>query len=544
MTTEGRPTESTRGYMSEESKRRFTLVAGLLGAGFFLAQIVLPVAVMFLVFFPAMSMQKLTTREVDRAALWKEELWFVERTMRLSWRDPEASANAFALGHARLADLSDAGPAVPLDASGKSSHPSLLGVGERLWVIGQDSVSYYERGSLTRLDVAGRPARASSPFVVQGRPAVLSLGTPAVLSTLFVEGVRAQWKAREVPLDLPPEAGSLRALQAVEAGDGLYLFAELCTETPQRCSLHSRPLEGKAWDVLVENACACGSWNAVRLGSDPAVFLSEREENEENHYRVVRLTANGPRSDGIALGKGHRGFEAWRAFSRGEDLLLVSQAMPGGLKLVEVRDGRVKRSLKKPGSFPFMPGMMMFVLIPQMLPVALSLVLALLLTVQMRRHRIDTYVLGEERRTFASLWQRALAQLVDVVPLAAGFVIPGIWMWRFFADPESLIEQGPFFPLLFFALFAGAFLWGLLVIAVFSYLEGRYGKTPGKWLLRIRVVGTDLQPCGFGRALVRNLLTFVDGFFNFLVGALLVALTESWQRLGDLAARTIVVVDE
>jgi uncharacterized RDD family membrane protein YckC len=28
------------------------------------------------------------------------------------------------------------------------------------------------------------------------------------------------------------------------------------------------------------------------------------------------------------------------------------------------------------------------------------------------------------------------------------------------------------------------------------------------------------------------------------VGALLVALTENWQRLGDLAARTIVVVDE
>ena len=43
---------------------------------------------------------------------------------------------------------------------------------------------------------------------------------------------------------------------------------------------------------------------------------------------------------------------------------------------------------------------------------------------------------------------------------------------------------------------------------------------------------------------MRNLLTFVDGFFNFLVGVLLVALTENWQRLGDLAARTLVVADE
>ncbi len=99
-------------------------------------------------------------------------------------------------------------------------------------------------------------------------------------------------------------------------------------------------------------------------------------------------------------------------------------------------------------------------------------------------------------------------------------------------------------PFVIFGLFALAFLWMLLTLVAFSYLEGRFGKTPGKWLLRIRVLGTDLRVCGFGRALVRNLLTFVDGFFNFLVGVLLVALTENWQRLGDLAARTIVVVDE
>ena len=81
------------------------------------------------------------------------------------------------------------------------------------------------------------------------------------------------------------------------------------------------------------------------------------------------------------------------------------------------------------------------------------------------------------------------------------------------------------------------------MLVAYSYLEGRFGKTPGKWLVGIRVLGTDLRPCGFGRALLRNLLTFVDGFFNFLVGVLLVALTENWQRLGDLAARTIVVAD-
>jgi uncharacterized RDD family membrane protein YckC len=40
---------------------------------------------------------------------------------------------------------------------------------------------------------------------------------------------------------------------------------------------------------------------------------------------------------------------------------------------------------------------------------------------------------------------------------------------------------------------------------------------------------------------MRNALKLVDGFFNFLVGILLVAFTPEWQRVGDLAARTIVV---
>jgi uncharacterized RDD family membrane protein YckC len=217
--------------------------------------------------------------------------------------------------------------------------------------------------------------------------------------------------------------------------------------------------------------------------------------------------------------------------------------MPGGLRLQEVEDGRVVRSVKKPGSFPFGPNMMLLMLIPQTLPILLSLVLAFLLTIQMRRHRVAEYVAADERTKFASLWQRALAQVVDILPFAVGFLVPMAGMWRMFSDPESLFESGPFFPLKFFALFIAAFLWSLLVLAAYSYTEGRWGKTPGKWLMGIRVLGTDLRPCGFGRAVLRNLLTFVDGFFNFLVGTMLVALTENWQRLGDLAARTIVVVD-
>ena len=76
---------------------------------------------------------------------------------------------------------------------------------------------------------------------------------------------------------------------------------------------------------------------------------------------------------------------------------------------------------------------------------------------------------------------------------------------------------------------------------VLAYTEGRWGVTPGKWVAHIRVLGADLQPCGTGRALVRNLLKVIDGFFNFMVGIMVVALSENWQRVGDMAARTVVV---
>jgi uncharacterized RDD family membrane protein YckC len=95
-------------------------------------------------------------------------------------------------------------------------------------------------------------------------------------------------------------------------------------------------------------------------------------------------------------------------------------------------------------------------------------------------------------------------------------------------------------------LMAGA-LWAVTAFFVFCYALGRWGRTPGKWAMGIRVLGADLAPCGFARALLRTLLLLADGFMfmngylNFGFGALLIACTVKRQRLGDMAARTIVV---
>ena len=546
VTAEAPLTDSDRGYLSAESKRRFTLVAGVLGAVFFLAQTILPMLLMFLLMVPMIFDHEVSLIDLDGAALWRDELWVIQRNLRVDPRDPKGSAPTRALARFSLADLSSAGPSVPLDSEADWD-TTLLPVDERLWILGPNSVEYYRDGALTRLTGASRPPRASRPFVYEGRPAVVSLSTAPALATLNAEDGRAEWRTKELPLDLPPEGGSLRALQAIEAGDGLYLFAQTCTESPDHCSLLYRELEERTWTALVDEVCSCGTWTAIAFESRPAVLVSERREGRQARLELVTADANGPKRHPIEVEDRRISTDDWRPFSSRNGILLVSQGMPGSLRLAEWSGGRVTRYARKKGSFPFPfgSGMMLFMIVPQLLPILLSLVLAFILTVQMRRHRVQQYVFEGHRRNFASLWQRALAQLVDIVPFVVAFLVPSAWMWRVFSDPESFLEAGPSaaIPLAFFGFFVGELVFAVLVLVVFSYFEGRFGKTPGKWLLRIRVLGTDLQPCGFKRAFVRNLLTFVDGFFSFLVGALLVALTENWQRLGDLAARTIVVSD-
>jgi len=71
--------------------------------------------------------------------------------------------------------------------------------------------------------------------------------------------------------------------------------------------------------------------------------------------------------------------------------------------------------------------------------------------------------------------------------------------------------------------------------------EAATGATLGKRLVGIRVVGEDGEHVTFGAAVVRNLVRLVDALFFYLVGFVSALLSARGQRLGDRAARTIVV---
>ena len=68
------------------------------------------------------------------------------------------------------------------------------------------------------------------------------------------------------------------------------------------------------------------------------------------------------------------------------------------------------------------------------------------------------------------------------------------------------------------------------------------GQTPGKKILGISVVNDDLSPVTLGSSLVRNLLRTVDFLpLFYLVGLVSMLCNRRFQRLGDMAAGTLVI---
>ncbi len=139
----------------------------------------------------------------------------------------------------------------------------------------------------------------------------------------------------------------------------------------------------------------------------------------------------------------------------------------------------------------------------------------------------------------ATLGDRVVALIIDTIIIfliSLVFLIP---LLVFGVFGGSFAISFPIF------LFVGPILlvtW-LLPLFYFTYFEATSGQTPGKQLARVRTVDEKtLKPLDFGRSLVRNLLRIIDSLpFFYIVGLILVASTEKRQRIGDMAAGSIVV---
>ena len=87
-----------------------------------------------------------------------------------------------------------------------------------------------------------------------------------------------------------------------------------------------------------------------------------------------------------------------------------------------------------------------------------------------------------------------------------------------------------------------ALIFFVLVFAYYVILEGYLGQTLGKMLFGIKVVREDTGGVpGIGAAAIRTVLRIVDGLFSYLVAFIAVLASSKNQRLGDMAAHTLVV---
>lgn len=130
------------------------------------------------------------------------------------------------------------------------------------------------------------------------------------------------------------------------------------------------------------------------------------------------------------------------------------------------------------------------------------------------------------------LLQRAVALIVDSILLGiVGAVLAGGLTAVAFSGSNATGMLG--------GLLAPVF--GLLSLIYFVALEARDGQTLGKKLMNIRVVNDDGTPLDLVDSLVRNVLRIVDALPTlYIVGIIAILVTEKGQRVGDLAAGTVV----
>ncbi|WP_157605531.1 RDD family protein [Schlesneria paludicola] len=200
----------------------------------------------------------------------------------------------------------------------------------------------------------------------------------------------------------------------------------------------------------------------------------------------------------------------------------------------------------------------------------------------LRGRQSGDYAFGQQQVQLASPTRRALAKAIDLLLLAGSITLLAklqITLFRIELPPvsEEIISNHLF-------AYENALFWGtrngwpefqqqfqnavlssieaihsfivlrrtslttaalelLVLLGFMVVIEGRFGFTPGKWLLRIQTLRSTLRPCAFTHALLRTVIDWFDAPFLLTpIPALLsMTMSASRQRLGDRLADTLVV---
>ncbi len=144
------------------------------------------------------------------------------------------------------------------------------------------------------------------------------------------------------------------------------------------------------------------------------------------------------------------------------------------------------------------------------------------------------------QRRLAGMGLRLVAGILDSLIVFLIFLVLFLMLmfWTSDSPLDRMYRDGSFWPLIVFHLLVFGIYWGY-----FTLFELLSGRTPGKKTQSLRIARLDGGPLRATDILIRNLLRVIDSqpANTYILGGVAMFISRRSQRLGDLAAGTVVV---
>lgn len=352
-------------------------------------------------------------------------------------------------------------------------------------------------------------------------------------------------------------------LVAVGTKEGIFFQKIEVEQLPE--SVEDRILPGDK-DVLDRIKAIQSKWEVV--SSDPDLIVGAVLESDgitriiargkdPFTYLIFERTATGWNPEPRLITRADLGVPDDGGISviAGEDdqtYVFISNDVSHGLRMHKVVAGQLQPPIVLAGwmAQPAVAWYMAVIGQNMIFGFAILFLIGIVPTVLMALFRTSHVELADSTVEMASILRRGIAKMIDMFLIfTPPYAIAGWFLYR--ADWPAIIAefQDPNFAQqglsawLIRGLFWGlaACIYAMTTFLLYCWMEGTWGKTPGKLICGIETLRTTLRPCGFFRSILRNAAIMIDGFFNYVVGVMLIALQYKWQRVGDLLADTVVV---
>ncbi len=380
-----------------------------------------------------------------------------------------------------------------------------------------------------RTYAGGRLTEVRSDAIGADPRAALSSSGLYVLSS-FADGYRLTLvrDGTVTPVPLPEEFLEQDGEDSCPCSQIVWYRGQLCLFWSTGDGIAWTAWNGAAWEPVVLSPLS-GSFQVMAGDRELYFFIRDTDASDAalQYYVFADNAWTGPTSLPLPPG-----CTDWNVFLQEGRPHLFTQRFPAQM-LQTIDHGNLIDAVRLPG--PFHPGRLMGRIALFGIASNLLTILAIFgISAFVRRYKNRFWTEGDSSYEFASLFRRFLAYLIDTLVL----LLPSAIAIGLFFSREDF-GRNPLLPvMLILAAVVFYFLGGFLYHAL---LEGLLGQTLGKKVCGIVVLKADFTPCTLSAGFLRNLLRIVDAFFYYLVASVVLAATFKWQRLGDMAADTVVV---